>query len=466
MNAEFDLLIIGAGPGGYVAAIRAAQLGLRVALVERDRRLGGTCLRIGCIPSKALLESSRIYEMLSSDLGDHGLSITGAGLDIPALMRRKERVVEQLTSGVAKLITKNGVTVVRGEGRLAGPKTVLVAGQEGKRELTADNILLATGSAPVELAQLPFDGERIVSSREALAFEKVPGRLLVVGAGAIGLELGQVWQRLGARVTIVEMLPQIAPFADKPAARLLLRALKDKGIEFHLGTRVEAATVEGDVVLARLTDGRGKTSEIDCDRVLVAVGRRAYSEGLGLAEAGVTLDERGRVAIDDEFKTSVGSLRAIGDLVAGPMLAHRAQDEGLAVAELLAGLPATREIDIIPAVVYTHPELAMVGKTEEQCKAEGLAFTSGRFYFKANGRALTAGDAEGMVKLLAAKDDGKILGVHILGPSASELIAEATLAMKLGASADDLAGTIHAHPTLSEALKEAALAACGRAIHA
>ncbi len=466
MNAKFDLVVIGAGPGGYVAAIRAAQLGQRVALVEREEKLGGTCLRVGCIPSKALIESSRIFEMISSGLADHGLSVAGAGLDMRALMQRKERVVEQLTSGVAKLISKNGVTVFNGQGRLKDPKTVLVAGEDGESELVAENILLATGSATVELNQLPFDGERIVTSTEALAFEEVPKRLLVVGAGAIGLELAQVWQRLGARVTVVEMLPQIAPFADKLMARLLLRILKDKGIEFHLGARVEAAMIEGGSVRVSLADDGGKTSEIDCDRVLVAVGRRAYTEDLGLSKVGVALDERGRVIIDDEFKTSLGSLRAIGDLVAGPMLAHRAMEEGLAVAESLAGLTVKREIDIVPAVVYTHPELAMVGKTEEHCKSEGLDYTSGRFYFKANGRALTTGDAEGAVKLLAEKNGGKILGVHILGPSASELIAEATLAMKLGATADDLARTVHAHPTLSEAIKEAAQAACGRAIHA
>jgi len=451
-----DLIVIGAGPGGYQAAIRAAQLGLEVALVDENSALGGTCLRVGCVPSKALLESSHLFAQATSDLSEHGLTIGQVDLDLAALHKRKEKVVAQLTGGIDKLMKKHKVNVLHGRGSLIDKNKVAVESLGGSREITAKYILLATGSLPIELPSLPFDRKTIVSSDEALSFEQVPGHLLVVGAGAIGLELGQVWQRLGAKVTIVELLPQIAPMADKLASRLLLRALKDQGLEFFVGSQVISAERSGSKVKVVLEDKKKLTTELTCDCVLSAVGRKPNTKNLGLARLGIALDDRGRLDVDEKLQTSVAGIYAIGDLIRGPMLAHKAEEEGVAVAETLAGRRTEVNYNVISGVVYTQPELGMVGKTEEQCKAEGLNYKSGRFYFAANARAIAAGQPEGMVKILADKETDRLLGVHIVGPCASELIAEAVLAMQHDLSVGDLARTIHAHPTFSEAVKEAA----------
>ncbi len=463
--ALVDLAVIGAGPGGYVAAIRAAQLGLQVTLIEKEQQLGGTCLRIGCIPSKALLESSHIFELASKHSSSHGVRIEGVSLDLAAMHQRKEQVVAQLTEGVAGLMKKNKVQVLRGTGRLLAPGVVEVLTADGPQRVEAKSVLLATGSQAIPLPFAPFDGKRVVTSTEALSFDSVPAHLLVVGGGAVGLELGLVWHRLGAKVTVVEMLPRIAPFADGLMSRMLLRSLKAQGMEIRTATQVTGMKAVADGMQVSLADKKG-AEEILCDRVLVSVGRKPYIEGLGLVEAGVTLTDRGLVAVDSKCQTQVASVYAIGDLVAGPALAHKAEEEGMAVAEGLAGLPGEVHHELIPAVVYTHPELAMVGKTEEQCKEEKLDFRSGKFYFRANGRAIAAEQTDGLVKILADAKTDRILGVHIVGPGASELIAEAVMAMEFGASAEDLARTTHAHPSFAEAVREAALAVDGRAIHA
>ncbi len=464
---RYDLIVVGAGPGGYVAAIRAAQLGFNTALIERDARLGGTCLNVGCIPSKALLESSQHYARArDGGLAAHGVELGGVELDLEAMQQRKRQVVEQLTGGVAGLMKKNKVEVLHGRAELAGADAVEVHGDEGAQRLQGDKILLATGSAPVELPGLAFDGRRIVSSTEALAFERVPEHLVVVGAGAVGLELGQVWLRLGARVTVVEMLDQIVPFADKLMARMLGRALEAHGMELRTGSKVTAAEPQGEGLAVELALHKDESEKLECDALLVAVGRRPYFEGLGLEAAGVELDEQGRVAVDAQLRTSVPGIWAIGDLVRGPMLAHKAEEEGVAAVERMAGLAGHVNYDAIPGVVYTHPELAMVGLTERECKQRGIEVRSGRFYYRANGRALAAGETDGLVQILADAGSDRLLGVQLLGPQASELVAEAVLAMEYEASAEDLARTIHAHPTLAEATKEAALAVDGRAIHA
>ncbi len=461
----FDLVIIGAGPGGYVCAIRAAQLGLKTALVEKRHALGGTCLNVGCIPSKALLESSDLYEAAREQAAAHGIVLGDVGLNLEAMLKRKSAVVMELTDGVAMLMKKNKVTVLNGRGTLKAPGKVVVAGDGGDTEIEAESICLAMGSEAVELPFLPFDGERVVSSTEALDFSTVPKRLVVVGAGAVGLELGSVWRRLGAEVTVVEMLPTITPFADRQMAKALQRALADQGMVFHMDTRVTAGKVLKKSVKLTIENTKGETEEISCDKVLVAVGRRPNSTGTGLEDLGVALDEQGRVAVDDHFQTSVEGVYAIGDLVRGPMLAHKAEDEGVALAEQLAGLPGHVNYEVIPNVVYTEPELAMVGRTEAELKEAGVNFNTGRFQFRANGRAKSLGQETGMVKILADKETDRILGVHTVGPRVSELIAEAALAMEFSASAEDLARTCHAHPTLSEVVREAALAVDKRALH-
>ncbi len=461
----FDLVIIGAGPGGYVCAIRAAQLGLKTALVEKRHALGGTCLNVGCIPSKALLESSDLYEAAREQAAAHGIVLGDVGLNLEAMLKRKSAVVMELTDGVAMLMKKNKVTVLNGRGTLKAPGKVVVAGDGGDTEIEAESICLAMGSEAVELPFLPFDGERVVSSTEALDFSTVPKRLVVIGAGAVGLELGSVWRRLGAEVTVIEMLPTITPFADRQMSKALQRALADQGMVFLMETRVIAGKVLKKSVKLTVENAKGETEEISCDKVLVAVGRRPNTSGTGLEQLGVALDEQGRVAIDDHFQTSVEGVYAIGDLVRGPMLAHKAEEEGIALAEQLAGLPGHVNYEAIPNVVYTEPELAMVGRTEAELKEAGLKFNTGRFQFRANGRAKSLGQETGMVKILADKETDRILGVHMVGPRVSELIAEATLAMEFGASAEDLARTCHAHPTLSEVVREAALAVDKRALH-
>jgi dihydrolipoamide dehydrogenase len=461
----FDLVIIGAGPGGYVCAIRAAQLGLKTALVEKRHALGGTCLNVGCRPSKALLESSDLYEAAREQAAVHGIVLADVGLDLETMLTRKSAVVKELTDGVAMLMKKNKVTVLNGRGMLEAPGKVVVAGDGGDTEIEAKSICLAMGSEAIELPFLPFDGDRVVSSTEALDFSTVPKRLVVIGAGAVGLELGSVWRRLGAEVTVIEMLPTITPFADRQMSKALQRALADQGMVFHLETRVTAGKVLKKSVKLSTENAKGETEEISCDKVLVAVGRRPNTAGTGLEKLGVALDEYGRVAIDEDFRTNVDGVYAIGDLVRGPMLAHKAEEEGIALAEQLAGLPGHVNYEVIPNVVYTEPELAMVGRTEAELKEAGLKFNTGRFQFRANGRAKSLGQETGMVKILADKETDRILGVHMVGPRVSELIAEAALAMEFSASAEDLARTCHAHPTLSEVVREAALAVDKRALH-
>lgn len=460
----FDLIVIGAGPGGYVAAIRAAQLGLKVALVEKDDRLGGTCLNVGCIPSKALLESSELLFAARTRFADHGLRVGEVGFDLAALHARKQRIVQELTDGIRLLMKKNKVTVIQGLGKLVASDRVAVDGPKPEA-LTAPKVLLAAGSAPVNLPFMPFDGQVIVSSTEALAFDRVPGHLVVVGAGAVGLELGSVWSRLGAKVTVVEMLDQIVPAADSQLAKLLLRSLKAQGMEFRLKTSVTAAEVKDGHATLSLKDDKGAVESLVADRVLVAVGRRPFPDALGLEAVGVALDERRRVKVNERFETSVPGVYAIGDLIAGPMLAHKASEEGVAVAELLAGKAGHVSYDAIPAIVYTAPELAAVGLTEDEAEKRGVKVKVGKFYFKANGRAKALGEDDGLVKVVADAETDRLLGVHLLGPRASELIAEAVIALELHASAEDLGRAVHAHPTLSEAIKEAALAVDRRAIH-
>ncbi len=463
---SFDLAVIGAGPGGYVGAIRAAQLGLRVALIEKHTRLGGTCLNVGCIPSKALLESSELYSQAKHAFPAHGISVGSLEIDLAKLMARKDRVVDELTKGIGMLMKKNKIKVFAGQGRLAGPKRVVVSSEDGGgEEIEADHILLAMGSVPIELPFLPFDGSHIVTSTEALAFERVPEHLVVVGAGAVGLELGSVWSRLGARVTVVEMLPTIIPFADNQVSKALEKSLTKQGLVFWLKSKVTGARIEGDSIQVTVQTGDEGNESVACDKLLVAIGRRPFTEGVGLEEAGVRLEDNGRIEVDDRLQTTVPGVFAIGDLVRGPMLAHKASEEGVAVAEHIAGKPGHVNYRAVPSVVYTWPEVAQVGLTEEEAKAQGLPCKSGRYYFKSNGRAKCMGDDEGLVKVISHTETDRLLGIHILGPRASELIAEAVTAFEFSGSAEDVARTVHAHPTLSETIKEAALAVERRAIH-
>ncbi len=464
MSDRYDLVVIGAGPGGYVAAIRAAQLGMKVACVERHATLGGTCLNVGCIPSKALLDSSEHFAFVRDQAAAHGLRAT-VELDLPAMMKRKEQVVRDLTRGVESLFKKNGVTCVTGTARIAAPGSVEVATADGPRGLEAERILIATGSRPAALPGVPFDGRRIVHSTDALSLPEVPARLVVVGAGAIGLELGSVWRRLGSRVHVLEWLDRAVPTMERPGALLLQRALERQGMTFTFGASVRAAAVEGERV--RVTVAQGEKEGIEeCDVLLVAVGRVPYTEGLGVRELGVRMDEKGRILVDEAWRTSVAGLWAIGDVIPGPMLAHKAEEEGIAAVERMAGLAGHVAYDCIPGVVYTWPEFAGVGLTEEQAKERGIAVTVGSFPFMANGRARALGEKDGQVRIVADAGTDRILGAHVVGPRASDLIAELVLAMELQASAEDVARTVHAHPTLPEAVKEAALAVGRRAIHA
>jgi dihydrolipoamide dehydrogenase len=466
MADRFDLVVIGAGPGGYVAAIRAAQLGMKVACVDRRALPGGTCLHVGCIPSKAMLDSSELFVQTRSHLGKHGIQVGNVGLDLKTMLDRKEKIVKGLTEGVAFLFKKNKITPVQGTARLAGPGRVEVQPAQGSAtSLEAGAVLLATGSEPVQLPALPFDGRHVVSSTEALSFESVPKHLVVVGGGYIGLELGSVWLRLGAKVTVVEFLPRILSLGDGEIAGLLHKALSRQGMEIHVETKVTGAVVEGDQVTVH-AEGKGGKASFQGDRVLVAVGRRPLSAGLRLEEAGVKVEARnGRVEVDENYQTSVRGVYAIGDLIAGPMLAHKAMEEGVALAEKLAGKAGHVNYATIPSVIYTWPEVASVGLTEEQVKETGQEYRVGKSPFAANGRARCLGETDGIVKVIADAKTDRILGLHIFGPRASELIAEAVVAMEYAASSEDLARTCHAHPTLSETIHEAALAVDRRALH-
>ena len=455
----YDLIIIGSGPGGYVAAVRAAQLGLKTACVEKSSRLGGVCLNVGCIPSKALLDSSEYYHLAKDHLADHGIKTGKVGLDLGTMLARKDKVVEELTTNVRKLMEGHGVAVLRGTARLTGSGQVEVAPEEGKPfSVKGTSILLATGSAPVAVPGLEFDGERIVSSTEALNFDTVPKHLGVVGGGYIGLELGSVWMRLGAKVTVVEMMPKIAASLDGQVGRALDRLLRQQGLTMRVNTRVKAAQAAGKKVKVTLESGDQKEN-MTFDRLLVAVGRRPLTAGLGLEELGLEMDSAtGHVLVDAAYRTNVEGLYAIGDLIPGPMLAHKASAEGIAAVECIAGRAGEVNYDTIPAVVYTWPEVAAVGLTEEEVKKRGIPYCVGTYPFSGAGRARCMGEKEGFVKLIAHGKTDRVLGVHIIGPRAADMIAECVLAMEFGASSEDIARTVHGHPTFAEALQEAALA--------
>lgn len=463
-TSAFDLVVIGAGPGGYIAAIRAAQLGMRVACVEKDAPLGGTCLNVGCIPSKALLDSSELYYQVRHHAATHGVRVPGAELDLSAMMARKERVVKVLTQGVAGLFKKHGIERVHGTARILAPGRVAVTSDRGVRELAASRILVATGSVPAALPGLPFDGERILSSTEALSLPRVPENMLVVGAGAVGLELGSVWSRLGADVLVVEFLDRILPGMDRKLAELLQKSLQRQGLRFELETTARAAEPAGQKVQVML-EGKRKTTTVEVDCVLVAVGRRPYVEGLGVEDLGIERDARGFIQVDRDYRTNVPGIYAIGDVIPGPMLAHKAEEEGVVAVERMCGMAAHVNYDAVPNVVYTSPELASVGLSEDSARERGLEIRVGTFPFLANGRARCLGDTDGQVKVIADAKTDRVLGIHILGPRASDLIAEAALAIEFGASAEDIARTCHAHPTLPEAVREAALAVAGRPLN-
>ncbi len=461
MSEAFDVIVIGGGPGGYVCAIRAAQLGLKVACVERRATLGGTCLNIGCIPSKALLQSSEDFEAVSHKFKDHGIIVEGVKLDLARMQARKGEVVTANVKGVEFLFKKNKVTWLKGSGRIASPGKVEVDGTEHD----AKSIVIATGSESIPLPGIDTDESTIVSSTGALELERVPERLAVIGGGYIGLELGSVWLRLGSQVTVIEYLDRLVPGMDGEIAKTFERVLGKQGMKFRLGTKVTGARRGNDGVTLQLEPAKGGAAEeLQADVVLLAIGRRAYTADLGLAELGVALDERGRVIVD-HYATNVPGIYAIGDVIAGPMLAHKAEEEGVALAEILAGQAGHVNYDVIPGVVYTWPEVASIGKTEEGLKQEGVAYNVGKFPFTANGRARAMGETDGFVKILADKRTDRILGAHIIGPDAGTLIAELATAMEFGASAEDVARTCHAHPSLNEAVKEAALAVDGRALH-
>jgi dihydrolipoamide dehydrogenase len=462
MSDSFDVIVIGAGPGGYVCAIRAAQLGMKVACVEKRATLGGTCLNVGCIPSKALLQSSEHFEETKHKLADHGINVSGVSLDLARMQARKAEVVGANVKGVEFLFKKNKVTWLKGAGRVVNASTVEVAGVE----YGAKHIVIATGSESVPLKGVEVDEARIVTSTGALELDSVPGHLVVIGGGVIGLELGSVWRRLGAEVTVVEYLDRLVPGMDQELGKAFERLLTKEGVKFRLKTKVTGAAADATGVDLTLEPAAGGTPEtLRADVVLLAIGRRPHVDGLGLAEAGVALDERGRVKTDAHFATNIPGIYAIGDAIAGAMLAHKAEDEGVALAEQLAGQKPHINYNTIPSVVYTWPELASVGETEEQLKARGVAYKVGKFPFMANGRARAMGDMDGFVKILADAKSDAVLGAHIMGPDAGTLIAEVALAMEFGASAEDVARTCHAHPTLNEAVKEAALAVAGRALH-
>ncbi len=479
----FDLIIIGAGPGGYVAAIRASQLGMKVAVVDKRATLGGVCLNEGCIPSKALLDSSEHFAMARDKFALHGVIVDSPRLDLGAMMLRKSDVLKKLTDGIAYLFKKNKIEFFHGTATLKGADTagrhqvavaldVPVAGQQSLQEaapeslvtLLAQKVILAAGSEASSLPGLAFDGQVIVSAREALSFERVPEHLVVAGGGFIGLELGSVWRRLGSQVTVMEMLPNILPNMDRQAADLLYRSLRKQGIQFKLSTRITGVRRNGSKAIVQFDSGTGN-EELDCDNLLVAVGRRPLTAGLGLEELGVSLDKAGRVVVDDAYQTTLQGVYAIGDLIPGPMLAHKASDEGVACVEKMAGMSAVVEYDVIPGVVYTWPEAAGVGMTEEQLQAAGIQYRSGRFNFAALGRARCMDETEGFVKILAHQESDRILGVHIVGPRASDLISEAVTVMAFRGTSRDIALICHAHPTLTEALREAALDVHKEAIH-
>ncbi len=457
---RFDLIIIGSGPGGYVAAVRAAQLGMKTACVEKHSRLGGVCLNVGCIPSKALLDSSEFFHMAKERFQEHGIGTGEVTLDLETMMKRKDKVITDLTDGIQGLFKRNKVTSIQGIARLVAKDRIEVKKISDKDETEiyeADAIILATGSQPIQVPGMEFDGNKIISSTEALSLSSVPKHLGIVGGGYIGLELGSVWRRLGAEVTVIEMLPGIASTLDGQVARRLQKILAGQGLKFQLKTRVVEAQVSKNTVKVKV-EKEGKEDSFEFERLLVAVGRNPMTRGLGLGEIGVKTDEKtGHVLVDEKYRTSIPSIYAIGDIIPGPMLAHKASAEGIAAVECIAGLAGEVNYDTIPFIAYTWPEAASVGLTEEQVKERGISYASSTYPFTGNGRARCMGETEGFVKMIAHKKTNRILGVHILGPRASDMIAECVLAMEFGASAEDLARTVHGHPTLSETIREAAM---------
>ncbi len=459
-STQFDLVIIGAGPGGYVGAIRAAQLGLKTAVVEKDKTYGGTCVSVGCIPSKALLESSEHFAAAQHDFAGHGIKVSKVDLDLPTMIARKDKVVKANTDGIAFLFKKNKITGFQGLGKILKPGAVEVTAADGSKQiLTTKNIMIATGSIPVELPFLKFDEKRIVSNTGALAMTTVPKSMIVVGGGVIGLELGSVWNRLGAEVTVVEYADRLGGQMDQDCMNVLKKCMEKEGVKFLLSTKVTGSKVLYDgveVTYEALADGKSQTTKTDV--VLVATGRKAFSGGVGCEEIGIQKDPQGRIIINKHYETSIPGIYAVGDVVAGPMLAHKAEEEGVAVAEIIAGHHGHVNYDTVPGVIYTHPEIASVGLTEEQAKAQGLEVNIGKFPFMANGRARAKGFTEGFVKIIADKTTDKIIGAHMVGPGVSELIHEVIVCMEFGGSSEDLARSFHAHPTLSEVVREAALA--------
>jgi dihydrolipoamide dehydrogenase len=466
-NGSYDLVVIGAGPGGYVAAIRAAQLGFKTACVEKEY-LGGTCLNVGCIPSKALLDSSERYASIKHGLEKHGIKVAGVSLDLPAMLARKNDVVKTLTSGVGGLFKKNKVDHFKGVGRIASASSVEVSPSDGgpRQTISAKRILIATGSAPIQIPSLPFDGKYILSSTEALAIPEVPRRMIIIGAGYIGVEMGSVWNRLGSEVLLIEFLDRALANMEKELAGQLQRQLEKQGLQFKFDTAAQSAKIENARVKLSWKSKDGTQSGVEeCDKIVVAVGRRPVTEGLGLKEIGVNVDQRGFVPVDKHFQTNVPGVFAIGDVIGGLMLAHKAEEEGIAAVEIMAGKPGHVDYHTVPGVVYTHPELASVGYTEDDAVKAGHTVKVGKFPFAANGRAKGMDETAGQVKIIADAKTDRVLGVHILGAHASDMIAEAVVAMEFKASAEDIARSNHAHPTLPEAIKEAAMAVDKRQIH-
>ena len=463
---QFDLVVIGGGPGGYVAAIRGSQLGMKVACVEKGQTLGGTCLNVGCIPSKALLDSSEFYHMAETGFEAHGIGVGKLSLNLKTMMGRKDKVVQDLTSGIAGLFKKNKVTRFEGTGRLKSANEVEISSGKGKSEvIRGERILIASGSVPVEIPAFPFDGKQVISSTEALSLPGVPKHMIVIGGGVIGLELGSVWMRLGAKVTVIEMLPQLLGNLDSGINRLAQRTLAKQGMIFHLETQVTAVKPGGKEVTVEAKTAKGEELKLKGDVVMVSVGRKPYTEGLGTKELGIALDGGGRIVVNERFQTNVPSVYAIGDVITGPMLAHKASEEGVAAVEMMAGHPGHVNYEAIPFIVYTWPEIAWVGRSEEELKAAGIEYNVGTYPFLATPRAKAMGETEGQVKILADKKTDRLLGVFVIGPRASDVIAEASLAFEFGGSAEDIGRAIHAHPTLSEAVKEAALGVSKSAIH-
>tara|TARA_X000001036_G_scaffold410234_1_gene421930 strand:+ start:970 stop:2376 length:1407 start_codon:yes stop_codon:yes gene_type:complete len=467
MEDNFDLVVIGGGPGGYVCAIRAAQLGLKTACVESRGALGGTCLNVGCIPSKSLLNLSENFYKAKKDFNQQGIEIAGIKLNIEKMMSNKNKSIQVLTKGVEFLFKKNKVTYLKGKGVLFSKNDIVVFGNNNSRtNIKAKNIVIATGSEVASLPSIEIDEKNVVSSTGALSFEKVPKKLAVIGGGYIGLEMGSVWSRLGSDVTVIEFLDYITPGMDREVSNEFQKILTKQGIKFKMGSKVNAVSSKGDTVTINYTDIKNsKKEKIEVDKVLVAVGRKPYTEGLNLEKVGVKLDNKGRIEVNNKLQTSLENIFAIGDVIKGPMLAHKAEEEGIAVAEILAGQVGHVNYDVIPGVVYTSPEVATVGKTEEQLKNESKSYKVGKFPFMANSRAKVNNETDGFVKILADSKTDKILGVHIIGPHCGDMIAEMALAMEFGASAEDIARTCHAHPTHTEAIKEAALAVDKRPIH-